>query len=87
MTLKKDTVIIKKKYTVNGEGFVLDKIGTKYKVGSCVWKWNYDYRNTWEKLNEGREYEIEYYGFNIPVLNRYYKIVGLEKINITANLK
>ena len=31
----------------------------------------------WENINEGNEYELEYYGLNIPTIGLNYKIVAL----------
>jgi hypothetical protein len=35
----------------------------------------------WNIIVENKEYNIEYYGFNFPFINCYYRIIALQEMN------
>jgi hypothetical protein len=76
-TFSRKLIKIQKKYTVNGDRFILGSKKTIYRVNHtilCIWDWNCKCDDLWNNLKESERHELEYYGINIPLINCYYNL-------------
>ena len=80
LTLNTDKIIIKKKYKVNNESYIIDHNNIKYKIVTFILEPEYDNSKDFSKIREDKRYTIKYYGINWPNIGSYYKIIDLSRI-------
>ena len=82
LTKKTKSIIIKKKYIKKHEiieYMIIDEDNITYKMSSLPWN-KENASNVWTKMIDNKKYKINYYGINMPKLNYYYLITGVEKL-------
>ena len=78
-TVENKTIIVKKKYKFNRNGFtefmVIDENDKHYNVNNSVWHWKWDSIEDWNKLEPNKEFIIKYYGWRYPLFGIFPNIV------------
>jgi hypothetical protein len=76
-------VVIEKKYDITTEGytnFMVKANNREFSIPYSLWYWQYNVPEKFNKLDEGKEYNIKYYGFRCPPIGLFPNIVGIEEV-------
>lgn len=81
LTLDEKEIHIKKKYTktINGQTtyLLIDNKGNIYKIDTCLWIFHFDKKNIWDKISEGKRYNVTIYGLRIKDFNMIPNIINV----------
>lgn len=93
ITKDNKNIVIDKKYKYNTNGFtnfmIIDTNGKHYNVNNSLWFLKYDSIEDWSSVEKGDNLIIKYYGWRIPFLGLFPKVVSINNIknNIKNNTK
>jgi hypothetical protein len=78
-TEKKENIQVVNKYKMVKYGstqfMLVDNNGRHYNVNNSIWYWKWDSIEDWNKIKNGNEIAVKYYGLRIPFLGFFPNIV------------
>lgn len=89
LTRKNKIITIKKKYKLNSYNFtsriIVDEHLVKYLMNKDIVISSEKCENLWSIVNEDHQYKIDYYGFDLPLININYRIFNIDLSSNSEN--